>query len=83
MFIRTNKPIDVVVAYSEPEAKFAAILVCNFNEATKILRKEVATCPVAAVRAIVYGLHVDTGLLLSMFNLASLQVRALTQNSQV
>ncbi|KAF1929055.1 uncharacterized protein M421DRAFT_4870 [Didymella exigua CBS 183.55] len=51
---------DVVVAYSAPEAKFAAVLVCNFNEATKILRKEVAACPLAAVRDIVHGLHVDT-----------------------
>lgn len=56
---------DVVIAYSEPEARFAAVLVCSFNEATKILRKEVSTCPVAAARAIVHGLHTDSGLLLS------------------
>jgi hypothetical protein len=47
------------------DAKFAAILVCSFNDASKILRKEVAACPIAAARAIVHGLHVDTGLLLS------------------
>lgn len=56
---------DVVTAFSEPEGKFAAILVCVWNEVTKILRKEVAVCPLAAARAIVYGLQVDTGLLLS------------------
>lgn len=44
---------------------FAAVLVCTFNEATKILRKEVAACPLAAARAIVHGLHIDSGLLLS------------------
>lgn len=59
---------DVVLAYSKPEAMFAAILVCSFNDASKILRKEVAACPIAAARAIVYGLHVDTGLLLSECN---------------
>ncbi|KAH6637704.1 hypothetical protein C7974DRAFT_411172 [Boeremia exigua] len=59
---------DVLVAYSEPDAKFAAILVCSFNEAAKILRKEVAGCPLAATRAIVYGLQVDTGLLLSKYD---------------
>lgn len=56
---------DVVVAYSEPNAMFAAVLVCSFNDATKILRKEVAACPLAAARAIVQGLHVDSGFLLS------------------
>ncbi|KAJ8111355.1 hypothetical protein OPT61_g6030 [Boeremia exigua] len=59
---------DVVVAYSEPDAKFAVILVCNFNEATKILRKEVARCPLAAARAMIRGLHADTGLLLSKYD---------------
>ncbi|KAF1362548.1 hypothetical protein EJ07DRAFT_174980 [Lizonia empirigonia] len=59
---------DVVIAYSGPEAKFAAVLVCSFNEATKILRKEVSTCPVAAARAIVHGLHTDSGLLLSKYD---------------
>lgn len=44
---------------------FAAVLVCSHNEATKILRKEVAACPIAATRAIVHGLHKDSGLLLS------------------
>lgn len=38
---------------------------CTFNEATKILRKEVAGCPLAAARAIIQGLLVDTGRLLS------------------
>src|SRR5690242_17377522 len=38
---------------------------CTFNEATKILRKEVAGCPLSAARAIVQGLLVDTGRLLS------------------
>lgn len=65
---------DVAIAYNESEAKFAAILVCSFNEATKILRKEVAVCPIAAVRAIVYGLHTDTGLLLGMSMLTLWQV---------
>ena len=60
--------IDVVLAYRMPDAKFAAILVCSFNDASKILRKEVAACPIAAARAIVHGLHVDTGLLLSKCN---------------
>ncbi|KAJ4990781.1 hypothetical protein SVAN01_03790 [Stagonosporopsis vannaccii] len=59
---------DVVVACCEPEAKFAAILVCTYNEATKILRKAVAECPLAAARAIVHGLHVDTGLLLCKYD---------------
>ena len=45
--------------------RFAAVLVCSFNDATKILRKEIAACPLAAARAIVHGLHVDSGLLLS------------------
>lgn len=61
----TDKYTDIVVAYSEPDAMFAAVLVCSFNEATKILRKEVAGCPLAAARAIVHSLLTDTGLLLS------------------
>ena len=60
-----NNRADIAIAYSEPDAKFAAVLVCSFNNATKILRKEVAVCPLAAARAIVHGLHVDSGLLLS------------------
>ncbi|KAF3047488.1 hypothetical protein E8E12_008669 [Didymella heteroderae] len=59
---------DVVIAHSEPNAMFAAVLVCSFSDATKILRKEVAACPLAAARAIVHGLHVDTGLLLTKHN---------------
>ncbi len=51
---------------------FAAILVCSFNDASKILRKEVATCPVAAARAIAHGLHKDSGLLLSRYYLGIL-----------
>ncbi|KAJ4384509.1 hypothetical protein N0V86_000108 [Didymella sp. IMI 355093] len=59
---------DVVIAYSEPNAMFAAVLVCSFNDATKILRKKVAACPLAAARAIVHGLHVDSGLLLTKYD---------------
>ncbi|KAF9701706.1 hypothetical protein EKO04_000725 [Ascochyta lentis] len=62
------KYYDVVIAYSETDAKFAALLVCSFNEASKILRKEVAVCPIAAARAIVHGLHTDSGLLFSKYN---------------
>ncbi|KAJ4345159.1 hypothetical protein N0V95_005884 [Ascochyta clinopodiicola] len=54
--------------FHAPHAKFAALLVCSFNEATKILRKEVAACPIAAARAIVHGLHTDSGLLLNKYN---------------
>ncbi|KAF2630095.1 hypothetical protein BU25DRAFT_456501 [Macroventuria anomochaeta] len=56
--------VNVFIAYNKPDTMFAAVLVCSFNEATKILRKEVAVCPIAAARAIVHGLHVDSGLLL-------------------
>ncbi|KAF3050005.1 hypothetical protein E8E11_009658 [Didymella keratinophila] len=62
------KFFDVVIAYSEPNTMFAAVLVCSFNDATKILRKEVAACPLAAARAIVHRLHVDSGLLLTKYD---------------
>ncbi|KAF3004799.1 hypothetical protein E8E13_003131 [Curvularia kusanoi] len=62
------KFFDIVVAYSEAEAKFATILVCSLNGFTKILRKEVASCPLAAARALVHGLHVDTGVLLTKYD---------------
>ncbi|KAJ4412727.1 hypothetical protein N0V91_000489 [Didymella pomorum] len=62
------KFFDVVIAYSELNAVFAAVLLCSFNDATKILRKEVAACPLTAARAIVHGLHVDSGLLLTKYN---------------
>ncbi|KAG9197274.1 hypothetical protein G6514_001913 [Epicoccum nigrum] len=62
------KFFDIVIAYSQPDAKYGAVLVCSFNESTKILRKEVAHCPVKAARAIVHGLHVDTGLLFTKYD---------------
>jgi hypothetical protein len=62
---RTDMQLDIVIAYNELDARFAAVLVCSFNEATKVLRKEVAVCPVTAARTIVHGLHKDSGLLLS------------------
>ncbi|KAF2129901.1 hypothetical protein P153DRAFT_366400 [Dothidotthia symphoricarpi CBS 119687] len=40
---------------------------CSANEATKILRKEVHDCPLAATRTLVHGLHKDTGLLLCIY----------------
>ncbi|KAJ4309536.1 hypothetical protein N0V94_008882 [Neodidymelliopsis sp. IMI 364377] len=66
--VEKYKFYDIIIAYSEPDAKFAAILVCIFNEATKILRKEIATCPIVAARTIVYGLQKDSGLLLNKYN---------------
>jgi hypothetical protein len=58
---------------------FAVVLVCSFNDVTKILRKEVAACPLAAARAIVHRLHVDSGLLLSGCWPLSLQFYVLTR----
>ena len=68
-----------MIVYSEPNAMFAAVLVCSFNDATKILRKEVAACPLAAARAIVHGLHVDSGLLLSKLALWLFTLSTLTR----
>ncbi|KAF2252545.1 hypothetical protein BU26DRAFT_549111 [Trematosphaeria pertusa] len=59
---------DVVTCYNEEEGKHGAVLVCSYDGASKILRKEVAACPLAATRAIVDGLHRDTGLLFAKFD---------------
>jgi hypothetical protein len=75
----TDTEADVVIAYSELNAVFAAVLLCSFNDATKILRKEVAACPLTAARAIVHGLHVDSGLLLSECRPLSLGLYILTR----
>lgn len=44
---------------------FCAILTCNQEGVTKILRKEVNNCPVRAVRGMVHRLQTDTAILFS------------------
>ncbi|KAF2685941.1 hypothetical protein K458DRAFT_300320, partial [Lentithecium fluviatile CBS 122367] len=62
-----RKFYDIVVGANE-DGKYATVLVCSFDGATKILRKEVALCPLAATQAIVDGLVMDTGLLFSKYD---------------
>jgi hypothetical protein len=46
---------------------YAAALIITIEGTTKILRREIATCPLDAVRKIIGGLVRDTGVLFGMF----------------
>lgn len=54
---------DIVICENESDGKFGALLTCQENGSTKILRNEVAECPVVATRKLVHRLQLDTALL--------------------
>ncbi|KAI8939565.1 hypothetical protein NX059_003329 [Plenodomus lindquistii] len=54
---------DIIICESEHDGKFGALLTCIESSTTKILRNEVAECPVVAVRQMVQRLQRDTALL--------------------
>ncbi|KAI4955560.1 hypothetical protein J4E91_001421 [Alternaria rosae] len=51
---------NIVICEDEDTKKFAAILTCNHEGQTKLLRTELSMCPVVAVRTLVDGLQKDT-----------------------
>jgi hypothetical protein len=57
---------DIVICGDEDDQTFCAILTCNQNGASKLLRKSISECAVKAVRNMVDRLQKDTALLLSV-----------------
>ncbi|KAF2849335.1 hypothetical protein T440DRAFT_452727 [Plenodomus tracheiphilus IPT5] len=57
------KYYDIIICENEDDGKFGALLTCTESSAIKILRNEVADCPVVAVRQMVQRLQRDTALL--------------------
>lgn len=59
--------LDIVICEDEGTKRFAAILTCNQDGQTKLLRTELSGCPVVAVRTLVDGLQKDTAKLFRTF----------------
>ncbi|KAI4633486.1 hypothetical protein J4E80_000852 [Alternaria sp. BMP 0032] len=65
---------DIVICEDDDTKKFAAILTCNQEGQTKLLRTELSLCPVVAVRTLVDGLQKDTAKLFLKYAVGS-QIR--------
>ncbi|CAN9093252.1 unnamed protein product [Alternaria alternata] len=66
--------LDIVICEDEGTKRFAAILTCNQDGQTKLLRTELSGCPVVAVRTLVDGLQKDTAKLFLKYAVGS-QIR--------
>jgi hypothetical protein len=64
--------LDIVICEDEDTKNFAAILTCNQEGQTKLLRTELSMCPVLAVRTLVDGLQKDTAKLFRTFSSTSI-----------
>ncbi|KAF2641607.1 hypothetical protein P280DRAFT_549297 [Massarina eburnea CBS 473.64] len=62
-----RKFFDIIIG-SHDDGKHTAMLVCSLDGWSKLLRKEVDVCPVAATRAMVNGLTKDVGTLFTKFD---------------
>ncbi|KAI4697768.1 uncharacterized protein J4E84_000901 [Alternaria hordeiaustralica] len=69
-----NTTLDIVICEDDDTKKFAAILTCNQEGQTKLLRTELSLCPVVAVRTLVDGLQKDTAKLFLKYAVGS-QIR--------
>ncbi len=56
---------DIVIGEDEQAGNFSALLTVNQNTHTKILRREVSSCPIQALRRMVQRIQKDTAVLLS------------------
>ncbi|KAI4959501.1 hypothetical protein J4E86_003223 [Alternaria arbusti] len=65
---------DIVICEDDDTKKFAAILTCNQEGQTKLLRTELSLCQVVAVRTLVDGLQKDTAKLFLKYAVGS-QIR--------
>ncbi|KAI4691766.1 hypothetical protein J4E81_007293 [Alternaria sp. BMP 2799] len=72
--VQILKEIYIVVCEDDDTKKFAAILTCNQEGQTKLLRTELSLCPVVAVRTLVDGLQKDTAKLFLKYTVGS-QIR--------
>ncbi|KAF1946730.1 hypothetical protein EJ02DRAFT_393867 [Clathrospora elynae] len=62
---------DIVICEDESDKKFCAILTCNQEAMTKLLRTQVSHCPVEAVRTLVDRLQKDTARLFKKYTVGS------------
>jgi hypothetical protein len=64
---RPHSNTDIVICEDESNSSFCAVLTCNQDSMTKLLRAEVSHCPVEATRTLVDRLQKDTAKLFSTF----------------
>lgn len=67
--LTTDMSTDIVICEDEDTKEFGAILTCNQNNHTKLLRTETSDSPVKAVRILVDRLQKDTAKLFREFRL--------------
>ncbi|EUC43683.1 hypothetical protein COCMIDRAFT_38415 [Bipolaris oryzae ATCC 44560] len=66
-----GKFYDIVVGEDESTKSFGAVLTCNQDGQTKLLRTSTSTCPVNAVRNLVSDLQKDTAKLFVKYGVGS------------
>ncbi|XP_014555001.1 hypothetical protein COCVIDRAFT_103549 [Bipolaris victoriae FI3] len=66
-----GKFYDIVIGEDEETKSFGAVLTCNQDSQTKLLRTSTSTCPVKAVRKLVSDLQKDTAKLFLKYGVGS------------